>query len=256
MSDALRPPLPGSPAVPLPSRRDVLVGTLLGSIGLGAVLLRPGLTAPRLAEGRIEAAVPAHIGPWRGEDEPLQANEAQDELTARLYDRVLARVYRAEAPGLPAIAMLIAYGRGQDADVQLHRPDSCYPPQGFVLSDPRMLPIRLSGQAVPARVVTATRADGVQQVMYWTRVARAFPADAAAERAVILHENLSGRMPDAVLVRLSVAGTDRPAAIAAAQRFIAALDTALPPDGRRLLIQGFDPRPAAGFFHFAAREPR
>lgn len=266
MSGTVRHPLPADRAVPAPSRRDVLVGALLGSIGLGAVLLRPGLTAPRLGDGRIEAAVPEQIGPWRGEAQVGQASEAQDELTARLYDRVLARVYRAAAPGptdgaravaaLPDIALLVAYGRGQDADVQLHRPDACYPPQGFVLSDPRALPIRLSGRPVPAQIVTASRSDGVQQVLYWTRIANAFPPDAAAERAVILHENLAGRMPDAVLVRLAVAGPDRDAAIAAALRFIAALDAALPADGRRLLIQGFDPRPAAGPFHFAAREPR
>ena len=256
MSGTARHPTPADRHLPAPSRRDVLIGALLGSIGLGAVLLRPGLTAPRLGEGRIEAAVPEQIGPWRGETQAGQASEAQDELTARLYDRVLARVYRAGVPGLPDIALLVAYGRGQDADVQLHRPDACYPPQGFVLSDPRALPIRLSGRPVPAQIVTATRSDGVQQVLYWTRIAGAFPPDAAAERAVILQENLSGRMPDAVLVRLAVAGPDRDAALSAALRFIAALDAALSPDGRRLLVNGFDPRPATGLFHFASREPR
>lgn len=256
MTGTIRPALPHDRGLPLASRRDVLVGALLGAIGFGAVVLRPGLAAPRLADGRIEAAVPDRIGPWRGEAQAIQASEAQDELTARLYDRVLARVYRADAPDLPDIALLIAYGRGQDADVQLHRPDVCYPPQGFVLSDPRLLPIRLSGHPVPAQVVTASREDGVQQVIYWTRIAGAFTPDGAAERAVILRENLSGRMPDAVLVRLSVAGRDRAGAVRAVLRFIAALDAGLPPDGRRLLIHGFDPRPAPGLLHFASRESR
>lgn len=66
-----------------------------------------------------------------------------------------------------------------------------------------------------------------------------FPPDAASERRVIVRENLAGRMPDAVLVRISVDLPVRAEALVAVLGFIGRLSAMLPPDGRRLLIDGF-----------------
>ncbi len=252
------------PALARPSRRDCLAGGLLGLIGAASVLLRPTSAAPVLTDRWIDAAVPQRLGPWQVAARDGLVTAPSDELSARLYDQILTRIYRvdrgwgagagagapvsASASGsvsasgmaqLPDVALLIAYGRGQDADVQLHRPDACYPAQGFVLSDPQALPIRFAGRTVPAQIVTARRDDLVQQVIFWTRIAGTFPPDVAAERRVIVRENLAGRMPDAVLVRISVDLPARADAVAAVLGFIGRLSAMLPPDGRRLLVDGF-----------------
>jgi EpsI family protein len=255
------------PALARPSRRDILAGGLLGAVGAASMLLRPTSAAPALSDHWIDAAVPQQLGPWQVAAHDGLVTAPTDELSAKLYDRILTRIYRADraagrsapdaghAPGigapLPDMALLIAYGRGQDADVQLHRPDACYPAQGFTLTDPRALPIRFAGRAVPAQVVTASRDDLVQQVFYWTRIAGTFPADGAAERRVIVHENLAGRMPDAVLVRISVDTAARAQAVAAVLGFIGLLGAALPQDGRRLLVDGFGGPGLGSSSHFA-----
>jgi hypothetical protein len=171
----LHPPAFRWPAAPRPSRRDFLAGGLLGLIGGASVLLRPTSAAPVLTDRWIDAAVPQRLGPWQLAARDGLVMAPSDELSARLYDQILARIYRidrgwgAPAPAtasgaaqLPDVALLIAYGRGQDTDVQLHRPDACYPAQGFVLSDPQALPIRFGGRTVPAQIVTARRDDLVQ----------------------------------------------------------------------------------------------
>eukprot|EP01037_Dinobryon_pediforme_P011244 gene11244-11329_t len=259
-----RAPLPAPgfrrPALALPSRRDCLAGGLLGLIGAASVLLRPTSTAPVLTDRWIDAAVPQRLGPWQVAARDGLVTAPSDELSARLYDQILTRIYRVDrgwgagapepvteptaesASGLarlPDVALLVAYGRGQDTDVQLHRPDACYPAQGFALSDPQALPIRFAGHIVPAQIVTARRDDLVQQVVYWTRIAGMFPPDSASERRVIVRENLAGRMPDAVLVRISVDLPERTEAVAAVLGFIGRLSAMLPPDGRRLLVDGF-----------------
>lgn len=232
-----RPDLGPSSGLPRPSRREVVLGGVLAMIGAGSVLLRPRSTIPVLTSERMDAAVPMAVGPWRSEPTDSLVTAPADELAARLYDQILTRIYR--APSLPDVGLLIAYGRGQDTDVQLHRPDVCYPAQGFVLTDQRAVPVRLADRMLPAQVVTAQRYDRVEQIVFWTRIGQDFPPDVHAERGVIERENLSGRMPDAVLVRLSVDQPDRPAAVAAMLSFVRLLGAGLPADGRRLLLDGF-----------------
>jgi EpsI family protein len=222
-----------------PDRRDVMLGGLLAMVGAGSVLLKPVSTTPVMTSARLDAAVPQKLGPWRVAATDGLVTAPEDEMTARLYDQILTRIYRAPDTTLPDMALLVACGRGQDADVQLHRPDVCYPPQGFTLSDERTLPLDFDGHAVPARIVTASRDGMAQQVVFWTRIGDRFPPDAAAERALIVRENLAGRMPDAVLVRISVEGVERGDALRAIRGFVGLLAAALPADGRRVFVDGF-----------------
>lgn len=236
-----------APRVPgHPDRRDVLFGALLAAAGLAEIGLRPVSTAPQLSARWVDAAVPRDVGPWRVAAVDGVVTAPEDELAARLYDQVLTRIYR--APGargqLPDIALLVASGRGQDLDVQLHRPDACYPAQGYVLSAERAVRLGFAGRALTASSVAARRDDDVQQVLWWTRIGDIFPGDAAAQNRAIVHANLAGRAPDAVLVRLSVGAADDGARAAAAAlgvlvQFAGALGAALGPAGRKLLVEGF-----------------
>ncbi len=220
-------------------RRDVMLGGLLAMIGAGSVLLRPVSTAPVMTAARLDAAVPHVLGRWQVAATDGLVTAPEDELSARLYDQILTRIYRAPEGTWPDIALLVACGRGQDADVQLHRPDACYPAQGFALSDADALPVDFGGHAVPARIVTATRDAQAQQVVFWTRIGDRFPPDAAAERSLIVRENLAGRMPDAMLVRISVDGAVRGDALRAVRGFVTLLAASLSADGRRLFIDGW-----------------
>lgn len=240
-----------------PARRDLLLGGVLGLAGLAEIGLRPVSTAPRLSAVWVDAAVPHRIGPWQVAARDGVVTAPADELAARLYDQVLTRIYRApsQTTDAPDIALLVASGRGQDLDVQLHRPDACYPAQGYALSDERPVPLVFAGVPLTAATVRAQRDDDLQQVLWWTRIGTAFPADAATQNRTIVRANLAGRAPDAVLVRLSTAlRGDGPgaaaAALAALLGFAAALGGALGADGRKLLVSGFDTgargyRPAA-----------
>lgn len=235
-------PPSGSPRLLRPTRRDVVIAGLLTAIGAASVGLKPVSAAPVLTPGRIDHAVPSIVGPWRVAATDGLVTAPSDELSAKLYDQILTRIYR--APGLPDVALLIAYGRGQDADVQLHRPDACYPAQGYVLSAEQALPIGFGSRRVPAQIVTATRDALVSQVLFWTRIGDQLPVDAVAERRLIVHENLLGRMPDASLVRMSIDTDNRSAAIATFAQFIRLLAERLPADGRSLLVDGFASGPS------------
>jgi EpsI family protein len=207
------------------SRRSLMVGATLLAVAGSAAIAQPRRAEHRLARQKLGDLIPTTIGPWRyttaagvvvgREDGPVDG-----------YDQLVSRTY--QAPGLPEIMLLVAYGSTQGGTLQVHRPETCYPGQGFVLSGFSEVPLH-PGPAltIEARRFTATRDDRVERLIYWTRIANAFPQNTAQEYRAILGSMFSGVVPDGVLVRISTIGTDiAESDRALAQFFPALIDSA------------------------------
>ena len=217
------------------SRRDLLAGSLLLACTGASQLLKPQRSSPSLVSGELEAAIPKTVGPLHFAASSGLVLPPKDELSDRLYDQVLTRVYSA-AGSVPVFA-LVAYGSVQNLSLELHRPDECYPQQGFTISAPEPLPLQLADHAIPASVLTARRKGGyVEQVVFWSRIGTHFPANRSEQSWIVAQQNFAGRMPDGVLVRLSVPTSERAAGIRTATKFLADLTQVLPEAGRRILF--------------------
>jgi EpsI family protein len=226
----------GKPLVlPRPSRRDLLAGTLLLGITSASQWLKPVRMYDRLTHDELSAAIPKQVGDYRFATGSGLVLPPRDELSDRLYDEVLTRVY--VAPGKLPIMALMAYGSVQNLSLELHRPDECYPQQGFTITKPEVLQLSVGGHTIPANVLTATRANGyVEQVVFWSRIGTRFPGDRNSQSWLVARENFAGRMPDGLLARLSVPTSERAPAVAAAEAFLHDLDRALSPIGRRIVF--------------------
>lgn len=216
------------------SRRELLLGGMLLAATGGTMLARPRPSddAAGPTPHAFGAAIPSRIGEYRRReaDEIVLPDRDSDSLT--VYQQYIARTYA--APGRAPISLLIAYGAAQDYTLQLHRPESCYPPVGFTLSPSHR--ITLPGTpAIDAVTLAARRIDRNDRLLYWTRVGDAFPDSLWGQRWVTLRALLSRRVPDGVLVRLSTADDD-PAALAALIRFNAMLLAGVAPVARALLL--------------------
>lgn len=221
--------------LPRPSRRDLLAGTLLVGITAASQGLKPARIYDRLTQDELSAAIPQQVGDYRFATSSGLVLPPRDELSDRLYDQVLTRVY--VAPGKLPIMALLAYGSVQNLSLELHRPDECYPQQGFTITQPEALLLSVGGRTIPASVLTATRANGyVEQVVFWSRIGTQFPPDRDSQSWLVARENFAGRMPDGLLVRLSVPTGERAVAVAAAKDFLDDLDRALSPVGRRIVF--------------------
>jgi EpsI family protein len=213
----------------------MLAGSLLLAITACSQLWKPVRMFDDLSQDELSAAIPLQIGAYRFATSSGLILPPRDELSDRLYDQVVTRVY--VAPGKLPIMALFAYGSVQNLSLELHRPDECYPQQGFVVSAPDALPLVFGSHHIPASVLSARRSNGyVEQVVFWSRIGTQFPADRTAQTWLVARENFAGRMPDGLLVRLSVPTADRTAAIAAAQGFLQDLNRGLPRLGRRILF--------------------
>lgn len=216
------------------SRRDLLLGGMLLTATAGAVLARPRPLAGSVGPTpqAFDAAIPSRIGPYlrREADEIVLPDRDSDSLM--VYQQYVARTY--VAPGLASISLLIAYGAAQDYALQLHRPESCYPPAGFTLSPSHRLTLP-GTPAIDAVTLAAQRIDRNDRLLYWTRVGDVFPDSLWGQRWVTMRALLARRVPDGVLVRLSTADDD-PAALAALVRFNAMLLAGVAPVARALLL--------------------
>ncbi|MET1754399.1 exosortase C-terminal domain/associated protein EpsI [Novosphingobium sp. RD2P27] len=232
-TDSARPWLPTS--LPSPTRRELLTGSMVLGITAASVLLKPRRIFDELTQGELEAAIPTTVGDYRFLTTSGLVLPPRDELSDRLYDQVLTRVYA--APGKPAVMALMAYGSVQNLSLELHRPDECYPQQGFTITDPEPLVMELHGHSIPASILTARRASGyIEQVAFWSRIGANFPPDRAGQSLVVARENFAGRMPDGILVRLSVPTASREEGAATAKAFLADLSRGLSPVGQRILF--------------------
>jgi EpsI family protein len=137
---------------------------------------------------------------------------------------------------LPVLA-LFAYGSVQNLSLELHRPEECYPQQGFTITKPERLPLWLADRSIPASVLTARRVGGyVEQVVYWSRIGMRYPSSKPEQSWTVAQENFSGRTPDGILTRLSVPTPDRALGVQTAGVFLRDLTAALSAEGRRIIF--------------------
>src|SRR5450830_590456 len=111
----------------------LLLALMLISAGLGAAL-RPTIS---MADERppidLAAMVPTTFGDWREEINVLAQviNPQQKSVIDKIYSQTLSRTY--VNPQGYRIMLSIAYGKNQSDALQLHKPEVCYPAQGFTL---------------------------------------------------------------------------------------------------------------------------
>jgi EpsI family protein len=157
------------------SRRDFLLGgASIAAAGI-AFARTPRNRMSLLAKGQMENLLPKHFGEWH--DVPSDAivvPQSDDSLAAKLYSQDLGRYYESESGD--GVMMLIAYGDTQSDQLQLHRPEVCYPAFGFnVVRSVEADLVVSKGVSIPARSLTATSPSRMEQIAYWTRIGEYLP---------------------------------------------------------------------------------
>jgi EpsI family protein len=214
-----------------------LIGGACAIAAGAAFALQPRRRASLLGAAKLSSVVPARFGDWTSSDvSDLVAPTEPDSLAAKLYGQTVERVYR-QGGGEAEVMMLLAWGDTQTNELQLHRPEVCYPAFGFIISDnhPVMLPISPT-VALPGRHLVATAPDRRETIAYWTRLGEYMPVSENQQRLDRVRTTLSGVVADGLLARFSIVDTEPAVAYPILDRFIAALVVATLPADRPALI--------------------
>lgn len=225
-------------------RSGVVAVALLG-IAAAGVLLRPSINAAAPDPG-LEAAVPQRFGDWKMLPNPLvQASVVTKGATStdQPYDEIVSRTYVNSRGEMVMLA--VAYGKNQRQEVKVHRPELCYPAQGFkVLTvQPTTFPgvhSQVAGGDVTGKRMVVDSRGGKEVVSYWIRIGDTYSASPWRIRWQIMQEGLQGRMTDGILVRVSKrvsSDTDAESQHHMLEGFARELALAMPEDKRQYLVR-------------------
>lgn len=193
-------------------RRDILAGlACLGAMGT-AEWLRPRHQLVLMRAGTsLKQIVPLNFGSWRGgESGDIVIPRTEGSLAARLYSDELGRLYRNvdSDANIGDVMLLAAYGKSQSDSLQLHRPEVCYPANGFAITYRKFVDIRIGQFTIPAVALTAVAGSRIEDIVYWTRLGEALPRTAGEQRTDRLEAAMAGYVGDGVLMRASMVRSD------------------------------------------------
>lgn len=219
------------------ARRELLIGGFCAAAAGASAALKPRREEPLLKGAKLADVVPAAFGGWTSEDigDPLAVN-GDGTLSAKLYNELVVRNYLNE-DGQSRVTMLLAYGGRQSDELQLHRPEVCYPAFGYTLVKNEPYSLAVARQVtVPTRRLVA-EADGRREsIVYWSRMGEALPQDGGQQREARLRIAMQGIIPDGLLSRFSVLGDYPEYDWRMIDGFVSELLVAIRPSLRKVLI--------------------
>ena len=222
----------------------MLITGLMFAASVGAIVARPTTKASDLGQAlSLEATVPHQFGDWREMPHALQVvNPQTQELLDKLYSEILTRTY-VNSAGY-RIMLSLAYGSDQRGSLQAHKPEVCYPAQGFALQANEPASIATAYGAIPVRRLLTSLGARKEPVTYWFTVGDKASPTQVEKRLVEMRFALTGRIPDGMLFRVSSIDIDPSRAFAEQDAFIRDLLAAVPPEGRQRL-SGLNPKTGA-----------
>lgn len=221
--------------------RRFLASVVLGVAMAGAMAVSGALTPrQKVADFRerfvLADLVPERFGNWRLDHSvaPLTPDETQKALIATLYDQTLARTYVNDAG--QRVMLSIAYGGDQSKQLQLHLPEVCYVAQGFELVRENKGELFTPFGNVPVKRLVARQNARNEPITYWVTVGDKAVTSGLGQKYQRFLLNLTGKIPDGMLVRVSTVQANDSEAYRVQERFVNQMLGALSPKGRSRLL--------------------
>jgi EpsI family protein len=133
------------------------------------------------------------------------------------------------------------YGDDQRGGLQAHKPEVCYPAQGFNLRSNDAAELATSFGRVPVRRLDTQMGSRLEPVTYWFAFGDQVVSGRFEQRLTELRLGFEGKVPHGLLFRVSSIDGDAKAAYREQERFVNDLLSAMEPRDRMQVI-GLAPR--------------
>lgn len=211
----------------------VFLAALMCAASVGGIVARPSIKSadegPRIS---LETMIPKHFGDWREEPQRIGQiiNPQTQELLDKLYSQILTRTY-VNSRGY-RVMLSLAYGSDQRGALQAHKPEVCYPAQGFRLHRSEPSPLSTPAGEIPAQRLFASLGSRHEPVTYWFTVGDTAVKSKFQKRLVEITYGITGRIPDGLLFRISSIDDDQTRANRYHDEFVNQLMLAIPSSDR------------------------
>ncbi|MGQ9862315.1 MAG: exosortase-associated protein EpsI, B-type [Thiobacillaceae bacterium] len=224
-------------ALPRFSLQHILIGVfMLVAAGLAVVLTPKTKLADQGPRIDLETMVPKQFGDWRLDESiiPLQISPDVQAKLDRIYNQTLSRTY-VNGQG-QRIMLSIAYGSDQSDSMAVHKPEVCYPAQGFEIMQKREGVLDVAGVGLPVVRLVARHNNRIEPITYWITVGGETVTGGLDRKLAQMRYGLTGSVPDGLLLRISNIDPDASRAYALQADFASALFQALNAEARKSLF--------------------
>lgn len=217
--------------------KNLLVGLVMVVTAIFALTFKP---APLLANSgpkiELETMIPKQFGNWRVDETimPMSASPDQIELLNKIYSQILTRTY-INSLG-QRIMLSVVYGDGIDRQLDVHRPEVCYPAQGFSVTQYTDQVVNTLFGSLSVRRMIATNGQRVEPISYWIKTGDKAVSSTFERKLQKLKMIFTGRADSGMLARISSIGNDQTLAYQEQEAFINAMLQAMPEEQRKQLI--------------------
>jgi EpsI family protein len=210
------------------SFKHLLIGLFMFAAAGMALALKP--TLPKVsveAQIDLETLIPKQVGEWKiDETIVMLISPDQKKNLEEVYSQTLTRTYINGAG--QRIMLSLAYGGSHGEGMQLHRPENCYPAQGFqVVKDTQSLILPTRYGELPIKRLVATQGPRNEPITYWSVVGDQHTEFGWRMKLAQMRYTLTGIIPDGMLVRVSSIDRDEAGAYEIQTNFINALLAAM-----------------------------
>ncbi|MEC5384403.1 EpsI family protein [Uliginosibacterium sp. H3] len=219
--------------------KSIVMFACMASASVVSTTLKPTLrlseTRPKV---RMADLVPKRFGSWTLDEFSGGAvvNPQAQEMLDIVYADVLSRVY-VNARG-QRIMLSVAYGTTQTDALQVHKPEICYPAQGFRLLSSKASPLQTPFGDIPVRrLETAMGERRYEPVSYWTTIGDHAVKNELDKKIQEMEYAAKGYIADGLLFRVSSIDRDSAAAFVLHEQFIYEMLQAIP-QAARLRLAG------------------
>ena len=180
------------------------------------------------AKVELETMFPKAFGDWRVDERmPVQLVSPDTQaMLNKIYNQTLSRTYVNQQGD--RIMLSVAYGGDQSDATRAHRPEVCYPAQGFQIDSSRDSVLDLTGHKLRVRQLVSRLGGRVEPITYWITVGERITLSGTEQKLAQLSYSTRGVVPDGMLVRVSSINNDVAAAWELQQAFILEMTKALP----------------------------
>jgi EpsI family protein len=214
----------------------LLIGLALFVGAAGGVALKPTKhIADQGPKINLETLIPQQFADWKV-DESIVPIKVSPDLQAKLdqiYNQTLSRTFVNSRD--ERIMLSIAYGGDQSDSMQVHKPEVCYPAQGFQILKLVTGMFDTGFGHIQVKRLLATQGARVEPIIYWLTIGDTVAVNSLKWKLAQLKYGLTGKVPDGMIFRVSSLGEEM-AAYPVQEDFIRALLKALPPENRKRLI--------------------
>lgn len=217
------------------SRRGLVIAGAMTAVAAATAATRHALADGRKSTPpQLVKIVPTSFPGWRELPMAPSVVTAQtQEMLQSIYNEILSRVYVA-GDGYQ-VMLSIAYGGDQRGVLRAHKPEVCYPAQGFRLLDIHDGQLDTPYGRIPTRTMRTVLGPRSEPVMYWFAYAGRTSASGWERRMQGLRMALTGQVPDGLLFRVSSIDADAQRAFARQGDFVRDLLGACTPTARARL---------------------